>query len=208
MRDIFGDIKGVDLSETTCHTGGAKGADSIFELYSLTYGAKVKAYSYQTPYHKSKNKVELTENEYLEGVTQIHRANKLLNRWNVEKYMNLLARNWFQIKNASQVFIVGTIIEAGAKNKDGYYNKSGQQVVDGGSGYAFALSILENKPTFVFDQSKGTWYEWSYPLNKFKDINDEDVYITSNNFAGVGTRKLNFDGENAILNLFKNTLDK
>ena len=48
------------LKNSTCHSGGAKGADSIFESTSEIYGVKTNAYSYKTDYHITKNKVEIT----------------------------------------------------------------------------------------------------------------------------------------------------
>ena len=84
----------IDKTKLTLHTGGALGSDSYFEKLSIEYGISVRAYSYKTKYHNSPNKVEISEEDYLDGVSEVNRANKFLNRWGIHKYMNLLARNW------------------------------------------------------------------------------------------------------------------
>lgn len=33
-----------------------------------------------------------------------------MNRWNVQKYMNLLSRNWTQVKYSNQVIDIGEIV--------------------------------------------------------------------------------------------------
>ena len=84
----------IDPSKTTCHTGGAEGADTYWETLSTKYGLNVKAYSYKTPYHKSPNKIELSDEEFKEGIGAIKKANLKLRRKHFDKYYNLLSRNW------------------------------------------------------------------------------------------------------------------
>ena len=93
-----------------CHSGGAVGADIHFEYFGALYGVKTLAYSYQTPYHKSINKVEISEADFQDGIEKIALANQSLKRKINVKHLNLLARNWQQIKNTDQVFAVSKII--------------------------------------------------------------------------------------------------
>ena len=44
MIDLFEDK--VDLTNITCHSGGAEGSDSYWESIGVKYGVKTKAYSY------------------------------------------------------------------------------------------------------------------------------------------------------------------
>ena len=97
MIDIF-DTKKLDLTNITCHSGGAMGSDSEWENIGKEFGVITKAYSYKTTYHVSENKVEISETDYKEGIVEINKANKWLNRYGIHKYMNLLARNWAQVK--------------------------------------------------------------------------------------------------------------
>ena len=75
MIDIFEPIS-LDLNNITCHSGGATGSDYFFESIGESYGVKTKAYSYKTKYHKSPNKVEISDRDYMEGVIQIKKAKK------------------------------------------------------------------------------------------------------------------------------------
>ena len=207
MIDIFDEKTDIILSDITCHSGGALGADSYWEGEGREYGVKTKAYSYKTTYHKSVNKVEITEEDYIEGITQIKQANLNLNRFGIERFMNLLARNWAQVKYSKQTFAIGEIIDPGKKGKRGYYSKSKYQSVDGGTGYAVQMSINNNRDTFVFDQVKNKWFRWSYTSLSFIEL-AEVPKITSQDFAGVGTREINQNGIDAIKNVYQRTFSK
>jgi hypothetical protein len=67
-----------------------------------------------TKSHQSDNKVEISDTDYNEGILEIRKANRILNRYGIEKYMNLLARNWAQVKYSEEVFAVGSIIKSGS----------------------------------------------------------------------------------------------
>ena len=116
MIDIF-DNKKLDLSNIVCHSGGAVGSDTEWEIIGQEFGVKTKAYSYKTPKHESVNKVEISEEDYKEGVEEINKANKWLNRYGIHKYMNLLARNWSQVKYSDEVIAIGYIVKKGEKNE-------------------------------------------------------------------------------------------
>ena len=92
--------------------------------------------------------------------------------------MDLLARNWMQVKNADSIFAIGHL-------------KKG--IVDGGTGWAVQMAIDAGKPVYVFDQERGEW---------FKNIGGQwsrsDVPTLTSNFAGIGTRQLNDAGRKAI----------
>jgi len=138
MIDIFGNPP-IRLDKLVCHSGGAIGSDTYFETIGDNYGVKTKAYSYKTKYHTTENKVEISDSDYEEGVKEITKANRVLSRYGIHKFMNLLARNWSQVKYSDEVFAIGTIVEPGKKGSKGFYNKSEFQVVDGGTGYAVQI---------------------------------------------------------------------
>jgi hypothetical protein len=73
------------LSNFTCHSGGATGADTYFEKLAESYGVHVNAYSYKTKTHSSKNKVELTEAEFLEGIEHVEIANHTLQKLHYQR---------------------------------------------------------------------------------------------------------------------------
>lgn len=202
MIDIF-DKKTINLYDITCHSGGAIGSDTFWENEGVKYGVKTKAYSYKTSYHTSTNKVEISEEDYKEGQVEVNKANKWLNRYGIHKYMNLLARNWAQVKYSEQIFAIGTIIKPGDKNSKGYYNKGKYDMVDGGTGYAVMMGINNSKEVFVFDQIRDKWFRWSYLTQHFVECNCPE--ITTQNFAGIGTRELKNNGIEAIKSVYNQT---
>lgn len=206
IDDIFGEVPPTDLSKAICHSGGADGSDTIFEKESELYGTVTRAYSYQTDYHKSPNKVEISEEEFQEGIEKANKANRVLNRYGIKKYMNLIARDWSQIKHSDQVFAIGNIVEPGKKGKR-YYNHSKYEVVDGGTGYGVQMGIEHDIEVYVFDLKRNGWYHWSPVIMKFVKCKTEPV-ITKQNFAGIGTREITKEGVEAIKSILKRTNDK
>jgi hypothetical protein len=205
INDIFN--KPIDLTNVICHSGGAPGSDTVWENDGQPFGVKTRAYSYKTPKHQSPNKVEISDDDYNEGVVEVNKANKWLNRYGIHKYMNLLARNWAQVKYSDQIFAIGTIIKPGDKNSKGYYNKGKYEIVDGGTGYAVMMAINNNKEVYVFDQLKDKWFRWSYSTYSYIEMNDVPK-ITYQNFAGIGTREIKPNGISAIRDVYNKTFNK
>jgi hypothetical protein len=206
LNDLFETNK-LQLDSITCHSGGAQGSDTYWENIGESYGVKTKAYSYKTNYHTSKNKVEISDEDYKDGIDEINKANKILGRYGISKYMNLLARNWSQVKYSSQIFAVGYIVEPGGKTPKGYYSKSKFQSVDGGTGYAVQMGVNNKKDIYVFDQVSKNWYRWSYSTMTFIRLEKTPV-INSQNFAGIGTREITQDGIQAIKDVYSLTFGR
>jgi hypothetical protein len=197
----------IDLTKITCHSGGAVGADTVWDEIGEEFGVKTNAYSYRTKSHVSQNKVEISDQDYEEGVIQITKANEILGRFGIHKYMNLLARNWSQVKYSKQVFAIGTIIESGGKSVKGYKNKSKNDVVDGGTGYAVMMAINQKNDAYVFDQIKDKWFKWDYDSLRFVELKDVPS-ITEQDFAGIGTREIRPNGIQAIRDVYAKTFIK
>jgi hypothetical protein len=197
----------IDLTKITCHSGGATGADTVWDEIGEEFSVKTKAYSYRTKSHVSPNKVEISDTDYEEGVIQITKANKTLGRFGIHKYMSLLARNWAQVKYSKQVFAIGTIIKAGEKSVKGYKNNSKNDVVDGGTGYAVMMAINQENDVYVFDQIKDKWFRWSYNSLRFVELKEVPL-ITEQDFAGIGTREIQPNGIKAIRDVYEKTFLK
>ena len=75
-----------------CHSGGAIGADSCFEMIGKQYVIQTFAYSYKTPYHSSFNKYELSDEEFLESIAHVEEANVTLKKYRIKPYLKLYAR--------------------------------------------------------------------------------------------------------------------
>ena len=203
IDDLF-QKKPLDPSRVVCHSGGAVGSDTVFEEIGAEFGVSTRAYSYKTKLHSSPNKVEISNEDYAEGVLEIGRANRVLGRYGINKYMSLLARNWAQVKYSRQVFAIGFIVEAGAKGPKGYKNVAKTSVVDGGTGYAVQMAVNHEREVYVFDQKKDRWFRWSYVSNAFVQL-ASDPAISESDFAGIGTREIAPNGIAAIRRLYEKT---
>lgn len=204
ISDIFPN-EPIKLNESTCHSGGAKGSDTYWEEIGAEYGVETKAYSYKTKSHTSDNKVEISEEDFIEGIEMIKIANKKMRRSGINKYMNLLARNWSQVKYSDQIFAIGYIINPGER-VGRYTNKHDSQLVAGGTGYAIQMGIDNNKEIYIFDQSENDWFMWNYSYDKFTKCGVPT--INKVNFCGIGTRKITDMGIQSIRNVYNKTNGK
>ncbi len=183
------------LNHYTCYSGGAEGADAYFEFFAQKFNVSVVAYSYKTRHHKSVNKYELTEDEFKEGVEKVWKANQVLKRSKINQYLKFLARNWFQIKNAKEIYAVTTLKKV-----------NNQLQVSGGTAWAIQMAINTNKKVFVYNQDVAQWFYWDFFKKDFIELENQPK-ITTHHFAGIGTRNINIFGINAIEELFKNTFE-
>lgn len=173
-----------------CHSGGCPGADITWENESKRYGITTIAYSFLNHIHEGLHPKILNQNELAEGYEQVKLASVRLNMKTdfLPMYTkNLLARNWFQVKNADAVFAIG-------KMKNPF-------MVDGGTGWTVQMAILNKKPVFVFEQNMSLWHQYDFENDIFSPY--KDVPILTPNFAGIGTRDINENGIAAIKEILK-----
>ena len=69
------------------------------------------------------------------------------------------------------------------------------------------MGINNNREVFVFDQLRDKWFRWSYSTYSFLEMNDVPK-ITSQNFAGIGTREIKPNGVSAIRDVYNKTFNK
>lgn len=174
------------IADFTLHSGGAKGADSAWDDIGTQYGLTKRNH-----YQKDKTprgNTTITAEQFKEGLVKAKEAAKALGRnWSNKPYIQgLLSRNWQQVKNADAVFAI-------AERLDGSY-------VAGGTGYAVAMAVQEGKPVYAFDQSQNQWFE---------SVDGQwvatDTPTLTPNFAGIGTRNLSKQGEQAIQDVYAKT---
>ena len=173
-----------------CNSGGAIGSDQIFEEECIKKEIPVIAWSFHGHKTNSKNVKILTKEELAEGWEHVKIANESLKRniYNLSPYVrNLLARNWFQVKNSDAIFAIGDLMPD-------------MKIVRGGTGWAIAESIENNKDTYIFDQSKNMWFKYIYDNSIFEKY--DNIPILTDRFAGIGTRNINENGIKSIKDLF------
>lgn len=184
-------------TEYICHSGGCPGADMAWETEGEKYGVKTISYSFHNHQQEGKNQKILSPKELQEGYDAAKIADKTLKRnFDVIQYpyvKNLLARNWFQVKNAEAVYAISKKFLS-------------NNIVDGGTGWAVQMAIDSNKPIYVFDQVTNRWYKYNTNNNIFDPISSTAPILTKN-FAGIGTRDLTDSGLQAIINTYIATID-
>ena len=171
---------------STIYTTGAAGAESCFGAEAEKWGVKEVHFSFEG-HHQSRSQASciLDEEKLAKGTVSLHYVSRRLRRtWNktplLKKVLQLI---WHMVDRAEQVFVVGQI--------------QPDQTVHGGTGWAVELARRWNKDVWVFDQTREAWFFW--------DGNNwctGTPTITTNNFAGSGTRFLQESGKKAIEDLF------
>jgi len=179
----------------TCHSGGCPGSDMTWEIEGSFYGVNTIAYSFYNHVQKGNNRKVLTVEELNEGYEHVKIAAEGLKRSPNIFYpyvRNLMARNWFQVKNAESVFAIGMFID----------NKR----VKGGTGWAVQMAIDNKKPVFVFDQINNTWFFFNYEHEMFWPYHT--IPKLTEHFAGIGTREINENGVKAIETILEKNFNR
>lgn len=179
-----------DIKEKICNTGGAHGADTIFENECIKHNIKVISWSFKEHNIKSLNRRILSKEELDEGFENVKKANETLKRniYGMNIYIrNLLSRNWFQVKYSNAIYAISAI-------------QNNMKIVHGGTGWACQQAIDNNKEIYVFDQFKNNWYKYNYTNEIFEVYKDKPILLDA--FAGIGTREINENGIKAIKELF------
>lgn len=179
------------MSDYICHSGGCPGSDMEWENEGLKYGVKTIAYSFWNHKQQGRNQKILSGVELNEGFEHVLKANETMKRYpqgQPQYVKNLLARNWFQVKNSEAIFAIGKF--------------QSSKIVDGGTGWAVQMAIDSKKPVYVFDQENNLWRQFNYAFDGF-EIFQFKIPILSKNFAGIGTREINDLGKNAIVEIYR-----
>lgn len=171
-----------------CYSGGAQGADLFWGKVAAEFGHEVKHFVFSKHRHRSDDAIVLTDDLLKEADEYLIEANKTLKRSYPTKndYVNnLLRRNYYQIKDSDSVYAVSEI-------KD--------NMVQGGTAWAVQMFLDSGKSDcYVYDQEQ---QEWFYYEDGNWVLLHGNPPTPSGNYAGIGTRKLNTHGENAIFNVF------
>lgn len=183
----------MNTENITCYSGGADGTDLLFENLCLKNGINMMAFSFNSHSCNSKCRIILDHNKLVEADPWLNTANRLLNRtvpYNKYYVMNLLRRNYHQVKNTDIVYAVTSIDE--------------NIIPRGGTAWAIVIGTILSKPTYVYDQITHFWNKWDFTKGIWAEITSDMVPVIKENlrFTGIGTRELEENGMNAILELF------
>jgi len=193
------------MKDIICHTGGASGADMLFEDLCTESGIKVISYSFENHFTNSTHRKILTQEELEDVNPQVLEVSKLIKRhapFKRPEFIHFIQRDIYQALYSDIIFAIGALDwELG--------------IPHGGTAWAVGMGICLKLPILFFDQEKNDWFQYS---EKRGWDHIEDKYIIqyyfnlnpSTNFTGIGTRALNSFGEKAIRDVvswFKNLKD-
>lgn len=189
----------MNLKDYINYSGGAKGADTMWREIGKEFGLGKQVDYRPQDLSKLTNEQQLeVENAYLNSINVLKR--KFVPK---EIYIGgLIRRDYLQAKAADAIYAISTILQIDTKDSKGNINKSGKEVVSGGTGYAVEMGIQMNKTVYVFEQNKNVWTMW----NGFYFEICETPILTKK-FAGIGTREINQNGLQAIKNCYIKTIN-
>jgi hypothetical protein len=188
-------VESINLLETPiCMSGGAPGADLQFGMNAGRAGHYVIHWSFSG--HKTdapqSEVVQLSEDQLTEAHDALEVANASLKRripWQKKWMLNLLRRNYFQVRWSESVYAVSEI--------DWKTN-----TVKGGTGWAIEMSkSLALPKIYVYDQKQEAWYVWT----EQEWINTTDPDQPTGVYAGIGSRDLQEGGKLAIRRLYSHS---
>jgi len=181
-----------------CFSGGAKGADSVWGLAALELGHQVVHYSFVGHKPGTRENIRiLNDTELKEADVYLQKAAIFLKRklpYKKPWIMNLLRRNWYQVRDTNKVYAVSGLSPF-SKSRSG---------VDGGTAWAIEMALnLKVSEIFVFDQKQNHWNQWNYlPDGHGKWIYIEFPPKPTGKWTGIGSRDLSDKGFEAIVSVF------
>ncbi len=180
-------------SQVVIYSGGAAGTEQFFGAQAEQYGIQEVNFTFEGHMsERSRGMRFLTNEELAMKDVSITYIEKIMDRdySRAPLFRKVLQSICWQISSGQEIFVVGIIQE--------------DNTVNGGTGWGAEYAKICNKPLFVFDQEKKTWFKW----NKDNWIEVKDVQITCTQFTATGTRFLNDDGKKAISELFTRSFAK
>jgi len=176
-----------DCSQFTLYSGGHKGAESEFGILAERWGTGEVNFSFEgRQVHRSNGIRVLTPEELKKGDVSMEIVSRHMGRTysKADKIRKVIQSIFHMVNSGFQVFAVGWI--------------QPDDTVKGGTGWGVELAKLFNRPVSVYDQDRNQWYTW-----REHQWSEDTPVITSDTFAGTGTRNLTADGKNAIEDLYK-----
>ena len=169
------------------YSGAAKGAEAAFGEAAERLGIDEVNFTFEGHNDARRRGIRvLTHRELEHGDVSLAYVSRLMNRRyrDTPLFKKVLQSIWHQVNSGQEIFVVGRILE--------------DRTVKGGTGWGAEFAKLCNKPLFVFDQVRSTWFHWTgddwEPAAAPR--------ITHPHFTGTGTRFLEAAGREAIDALF------
>ena len=178
-------------SDCILFSGGAPGAEAWFGECAERHGIEEVNFTFdghQIDRHRGVR--VLNHEELLAGDVSLAYISRLMNRRYSDALTlrKILQTLWYQVNNGQEIYVIGAILE--------------NQTVRGGTGWGAEFAKLCNKPLWVFDQDRDSWFRWD-GSNWTPATGTAAPMIAHPHFTGTGTRNLRDNGRQAIADLFE-----
>ena len=179
----------LNRADVILFSGGAQGAEAAFGACAESIGIEEVNFSFDG--HKpvrSRGLRVLNHEELAAGEVSLAYVSRLMHRRypDTPTFRKILQSIWYQINSGQEIYVIGTIQD--------------DLTVRGGTGWGAEFAKLCNKPLYVFDQDKNSWFAWTGDL--WTSVGQNEPVITHPHFTGTGTRTLSENGARAIETLF------
>jgi len=175
-----------DMSKITLYSGGHKGTEAEFGRLAEAWNIDEVNISFEGHIAERTRGIKMLSREELQkGDVSMEIVSKRMKRTysRADKIRKVIQSIFHMVNNGHHVITVGWI--------------QPDDTVKGGTGWGVELAKLFNRPLNVYDQDRKGWFSWQ----NGKWVENTPV-ITSDTFAGTGTRNLSDDGRQALRDLF------
>ncbi len=180
----------MNAEDCILYSGAAQGAEAAFGAAAERHGVAEVNFTFEGHNDARQRGIRvLTPRELKQGDVSLLYVNKMMGRTypNTPLMRMVLQTIWHQVNKGQEIYVVGTILE--------------DQTVKGGTGWGAEFAKLCNKPLFVFDQARESWFHW----NEETFENAGDPVMSHSQVCGTGTRFPTDAGIAAINALFDRT---
>ena len=175
-----------DISNITLYSGGHKGAEAEFGRLAEAWNLQEVTISFEGHNPERTRGVRVLDREELrKGDVSMEIVSQRMNRTysRTDKIRRVIQSLFHMVNKGYHVIAVGWI--------------QADKTVKGGTGWGVELAKLFNRPLSVYDQERKGWFAWEN--NQW--IESTPV-ISTETFAGTGTRFLSEDGRKALEDLY------
>jgi hypothetical protein len=185
--------RGNTMNKEDCilFSGGAQGAEAEFGANAESMGIEEVNFTFEGHRLARQRGLHYLNHEELQaGDVSLDYVSRLMNRRYTESPVlrKVLQSIWYQINRGQEIYVIGEILE--------------DNTVKGGTGWGAEFAKLCNKPLFVFDQKRGSWFTWNRK-NWVESKGADQPVISHIHFTGTGTRMIEESGRQAIKELFE-----
>ena len=178
-------------------SGAAPGAEAEFGACAERHGIEEVNFTFEGHTEARRRGIRVLNHEELQaGDVSLEYVSRLMHRRYTDSptMRKILQTLWYQVNNGQEIYVVGAILEDGT--------------VRGGTGWGAEFAKLCNKPLFVFDQEKNSWFTWDGERSAWASLKGSDEPVIQHvHFTGTGTRVLIDPARQAIETLFSRSFD-